>query len=258
MYFCKEHRSHKLACKQFGVIGLIIALWAIPLTRVYLLAAIHNGYIQGAIGMLILGIVARKILVWNWEAEFDDGGDAIPDPYLFNAGDGKGWGFRACMPGVIKPPWYLPLSRIFGQNKRKIGILLPDGSVSFPVFAVEWIASPAKAGSRIPVPENWCISAEQAQKMQAERDRIKSLPGLGRSEYEEDFMDFSDLFFQVNSKVGIGQPQFKEIEVIDHVTCELGENVRDLARSVDSLGTRITNHGKIFSMKVEKQSGKKK
>ena len=211
MGICKKHGT---CCKEWGipvfiVAGIFLFSMIFPV-KFWLLIALMGT----PIGMLIVGtcvttatglIFRRKMQVSAWEKDrpFNDGDDDTPDPYLFNPGPGATWGLRAFMPDVESYSFAkTPISWLFKQSKRKVAILLDDGTVSFPWFPVEWISEAAGGGTRINVPEGWKITAQQAEVLQAKRDEIKNILVGHRSEYQHDFMLFTDLIFGKKSKIG--------------------------------------------------------
>lgn len=199
--------EHGLVCKEWGLMTIIAALWAIPVAREYFMSLLSSGFAQSAISLVFLAIVGRKFQVWSWEAGFKDGGDDIPDLRLYDGGDGNGVGLRAFMPGVVKASWFTPLSRFFGQSKRKVAVLLPDGRVSFPVWPVSWVSTPGNAGNWMPVPGGWAITAEQGAVLQEKRDAIKRKGALKWTEYDTDFMAFTELIFGANAVVAVAEPR---------------------------------------------------
>jgi len=208
---CKNHGT---CCKEWGVPALIIGF-------IFLFSMIFPekfGFIIALlltpIGMLVVGtcvttatgmILRRKMQVASWESDrpFNDDDDDTPDPYLFNPGPGATWGLRAFMPAVQSYSFAkTPISWLTKQAKRKVAILLDDGTVSFPWFPVSWISEAAGGGTRIEVPEGWKISAKQAEVLQKKRDEIKNIIPRMRSEYQTDFLLFTDLIFAKKAKIG--------------------------------------------------------
>lgn len=199
----KRKDFHGQWCKEWAIIAVIAALWITPVTRGYFISLLDSDLFKSALAFAFLAVLGRKMQVWAWESGFDDGNDAIPDKCLYDSGDGNGAAFRAFMPGVIRASWCTPISRLFGMSKRRVGILLPDGSVSFPVWPVASISAPGKAGNWMPVPENWCVTAQQAAKMQLKRDGIKRKARNSWSSNEQDYMSFTDLIFGQNATIMI-------------------------------------------------------
>lgn len=206
MHIDRSKDIHGQWCKEWAIIAVVTALWITPVTRNYLISIMGNGLVKSALAFTFLAVLGRKMQVWAWESGFDDGGDAIPDPRLYDSGDGNGKGLRAFMPGVIRASWCTPLSRILGMSKRKVGVLLPDGSVSFPVWPVAAISAPGTADNWMPVPDDWCITADQASKILIKREKIKKKERLLWKAHEEDFMAFTDLIFGSQAVIGVGDP----------------------------------------------------
>lgn len=212
---CCNVRQHKNCCKEWAAPGLVIITLVTlsifsPSTFGLLLAAMTTPVAIGVALTLVTGLAVRKSQVRSWEIDrpFNDGIDATPDPYLFNPGPGATWGLRAFMPDVETYSfWQQPISWCVRQAKRKVAILLDDGTVSFAWFPVAWISDAAGRGSRIPVPPGWKITSQQAKVLQSKRDDIKNIVERHRTEYQRDFMLFTDLIFAKNANIG-REPEF--------------------------------------------------
>lgn len=213
-----------------GKFGVILALLTTPIGL-------------GIVSALAIAIAKRKAQVLSWERDrpFNDGDDDTPDPYLFNPGPGGSWGLRAFMPDVYSYSfWKSPCSWVFKQAKRKVAVLLDDGTVSFPIFPVEWISETAGSGSRIPVPHGWKITADQAEVLQKKRDFIKKNQRHLRTEYQHDFMLFTDLIFDRAAKIGRKESR-GEVDVIsqlnsrvDFIDSSLQQNMVVIMRNFSS------------------------
>ena len=242
MVLCRK-RKHNKQCYEWG----IIAAFLIPMLFIYLFlpeyfAKLKN-LVSSQVGMaVILGfvtaLVARKLQVAAWENDrpFNDGDDHTPDPYLFNPGPGASFGLRAFMPQVETYSFFQsPISWATRQTKRKVAVLMDDGTVAFPWFLVAWISSPAGGGTRIPVPQGWSITAEQARVLQNRRDKIKSKKKLQLyclSEYEQDFLAFTDLIFGKNAIVDVARSR---LDLNEYRLNQLESGLNQLESGLDHL-----------------------
>lgn len=241
---CKNHGT---CCKEWAGPGFIILFcigMSMFLPDVFRIVVASLATLQGA--TIIMGLasalVFRKAQVRSWEIDrpFNDGIDETPDPYLFNPGPGATWGLRAFMPDVETYSfWRQPVSWCVKQAKRKVAILLDDGTVSFPLFPVAWISEATGGGTRINVPEGWKITAKQAKVIQARRDAIKNISPPHRTEYQRDFMAFTDLIFAKNAQIGVEpvlveHPCFAESDsAIDRLTEVVEKMAGEVATKVD-------------------------
>lgn len=240
-------RNHKNCCKEWSFPGFIIGLLIVlsiffPSTFGLVLAAMTTPVGIGVAMTLVTGLAVRKSQVRSWEIDrpFNDGIDETPDPYLFNPGPGATWGLRAFMPDVeTYSLWRQPVSWCVKQTKRKVAILLDDGTVSFAWFPVAWISDAAGRGSRIPVPQGWKITAHQAKILQVKRDAIKNIVDRHRTEYQRDFMAFTDLIFAKNAWIGVDPvlvdyPVFADsYSAIDRLTEVVEKMAGEVATKVD-------------------------
>jgi len=247
---CKNHGT---CCKEWGIPALIIGVIFLfsmicPEKFGKIIAFMGTGF-----GLLIVGtfittatglIVRRKMQVSAWERDrpFNDGDDDTPDPYLFNPGPGATWGLRAFMPDVESYSFAkTPISWLVKQAKRKVAILLADGTVSFPWFPVAWISEAAGGGTRIDVPEGWKITAKQADVLQKKREEIRNVAPRNRSEYQNDFMLFTSLIFSANSKIGrepveVGIDKYALLlERIDRVESIQKEQIQIVLRDLSAI-----------------------
>ena len=239
---CCSSASHHECCKEWAGPGFIIGSLVFlsiffPSTFGLVIAAITTPIGMSAIMALTTGLALRKSQVRSWEIDrpFSDGIDETPDPYLFSPGPGATWGLRAFMPDVETYSfWRQPISWCVKQAKRKVAILLDDGTVSFTWFPVAWISEAAGRGSRIMVPEGWKITAHQAKVLQVKRDAIKNIVDRYRSEYQRDFMAFTDLVFAKNAQIGV-EPVLVEYPCLaesDSTVDRLAEVVEKMAGEV--------------------------
>lgn len=273
-------KNHGICCKEWGIPALIFGV-------VFLFSAIFPGkfgkimsLMGSAGGMIFVGtcittvtglLIRRKMQVSAWERDrpFNDGDDDTPDPYLFNPGPGATWGFRAFMPDVERYSFVkTPISWIVRQAKRKVAILLDDGTVSFPWFLVAWISDAAGGGTRIPVPDGWKITALQAEVLQKKRDEIKNIIPRVRTEYQIDFLLFTDLIFCAKAKIGcepvkVGIDKMAKLDArVDRIDAIIQQNIVIIMRDMSKVFGRINdllsreNHvvepvtGEIVSMTI--------
>lgn len=267
---CKNHGT---CCKEWGIPPLIIGV-------VFLFSMIFPGkfgkimsFIGSGVGMIIVGtcittvtglIVRRKMQVSAWERDrpFNDGNDDTPDPYLFNPGPGAAWGLRAFMPAVEKYSFVkTPISWLVRQAKRKVAILLDDGTVSFPWFLVAWISDAAGGGTRIPVPQGWKITALQADVLQKKRDEIKKIVPRMRTEYQRDFLLFTDLIFSDDAKIGrepvkVGVDKVDQLTArVDRIDAMMQQNIVIIMRDMSKIFGGINDVLSIKDQVVEPVTG---
>lgn len=240
---CCSSTSHHECCKEWAGPGIFILCcigMSMFLPDLFGVVVASLATLQGA--TIIMGLasalVFRKVQVRSWEIDrpFNDGVDETPDPYLFNPGPGATWGLRAFMPDVETYSfWRQPISWCVKQAKRKVAILLDDGTVSFPWFPVAWISDAAGRGSRIAVPQGWKITAHQAKVLQGRRDAIKNIVDRHRTEYQRDFMAFTDLVFAKTAPIGV-EPVlcFAESDsAIDRLAAAVEKMAGEVATKVD-------------------------
>lgn len=254
MIRCCNSRSHNECCKEWvGPVIFIFACFGMMmfLPDVFGLVVASLATLQGA--TIIMGLasalVFRKAQVRSWEIDrpFNDGIDETPDPYLFNPGPGATWGLRAFMPDVeIYSFWKQPISWCVKQAKRKVAILLDDGTVSFTWFPVAWISDSAGRGSRISVPQGWKITAHQAKVLQTKRDAIKNIVERHRTEYHRDFMAFTDLIF---AQIGVEPVLVNFPQEIASCACGNKENeellIAGISQLVGMIGKMVSGLDKI-------------
>lgn len=248
MRFCSA--SHHECCKEWSVPGLVVSIVIclsifFPTTFGLIIAALTTPVGIGVMITLIGGIAVRKSQVRAWEIDrpFNDGLDETPDMYLFNPGPGATFGLRAFMPDVRAYSfWRQPISWAIKQAKRKVAILLDDGTVSFPWFPVAWISDASEGGSRIQVPEGYKISAKQGGILQAKRDAIKNISPSDRTEYQHDFMLFTDMIFGMDTRIGVEQ----DVDSVEKIAY-LEERVNNLAGILqNNIGKILRDNANIF------------
>lgn len=244
---CCNSAKHHECCKEWAGPGFFILVcigMSVFWPDVFGLIVASLATLQGAtiIMGLVSALVFRKAQVRSWEIDrpFNDGIDETPDPYLFNPGPGATWGLRAFMPDIETYSfWRQPISWCVKQAKRKVAILLDDGTVSFTWFPVAWISEAAGRGSRIMVPQGWKITAHQAKVLQVKRDAIKNIVERHRTEYHRDFMAFTDLIFAKNAQIGVEPvlveyPAFAESDsAIDRLAEAVEKMAGEVATKVD-------------------------
>lgn len=199
----KNKKLHSGCCEEWFPLFLVVAVFVFCPDLLYLFMSVATtGIGGGVISLVVLGIVGRKMQVLSWQGgrPFSDGVDSTPDLYLFNPGDGSGWHIRAFMPTVESFSLLAtPISWLLKQAKRQTGIVLSDGSVSFPMLPVSWLSSPGRAGSQIDIPPGYVIPWHIVVALQKRRDGIlekRSCPNVISTEYEKNFILFTDEIFK--------------------------------------------------------------